>query len=102
MRSVFVTLLFLAVIPNVGAAQATQQIVVKLVDGRNGRSLKNGTVVIWLGEKDGMPNQTLRTNTEGITSVPIPAQQTSFVIGGQSLVDCRMRVRYGKVVIDEG
>lgn len=102
MRQVFLTLLFLAVFSNAGAAQTTQQIVVKFVDGRSGRSLKNQSVAIWLAEKAlGMPNQTLRTNTEGIALVPIPAEQTSFVIVGESVVDCRMRVRYGKAAMDE-
>jgi hypothetical protein len=79
-----------------------QQIAVKLVDGRNGRALKDQAVAIWLGEKAvGMPGQTIRANADGIALVPIPIQQSSFVIGGESLVDCRMRVRYGKVV-DEG
>ena len=79
-----------------------QQIAVKLVDGRNGRALKDQAVTIWLAEKAvGMPSQTIRTNADGIALVPIPIQQSSFVIGGESLVDCRMRVRYGKVV-DEG
>jgi hypothetical protein len=78
-----------------------QQIAVKLVDGRNGRALKDQAVAIWLGEKAGMPSQTIRTNADGIALVPIPIQQSFFTIGGESLVDCRMRVRYGKVV-DEG
>jgi hypothetical protein len=97
-----VALLFLAVFPNVGTAQTAQEIMVKLVDGRNGRTLKNQSVEIWLAEKSlGMPTKTVRTNTEGIASVLIPTQQTSFVIVGESLVDCRMRVRYGKAAMDE-
>jgi hypothetical protein len=94
-----VALLFLAVFPNVGTAQKSQHIAVKLVDSRNGRALKDQAVTIWLGEKSvGMPNQTLRTNADGVAFVSIPTQQTSFVALGESLVDCRMRVRYGKVV----
>jgi hypothetical protein len=91
--------LLTAFLAQVGTAQ---QIAVKLVDGRNGRALKDQAVAIWLGEKAvGMPGQTIPTNADGIALVPIPIQQSSFVIGGESLVDCRMRVRYGKVV-DEG
>jgi hypothetical protein len=72
---------------------------VKLVDGRNSRTLKDQAVAIWLGEKSlGMPNQTIRTNADGVAFVPIPARQTSFVALGESLVDCRMGVRFGKVV----
>jgi hypothetical protein len=85
--------------PQLGTAQ---QITVKLLDGRSGRTLKNQIVDICLAEKTfGMPTQTVRTNTEGIAFVPIPAQQTFFVIAGESLVDCRMRVRYGKAAMDD-
>jgi hypothetical protein len=78
--------------PQPGAAQ---QIMVKLIDGRNGRSLKNQSVNIWLAEKPvGMPNQTVRTNAQGIAVVPISTQQPSFVIRGDSLVDCRIDLRY--------
>ena len=97
-----VALLFLAVSPHIGIAQTGQRIVVKLVDGRNGRTLKNQSVAIWLAEKAiGMPNQTVLTNNEGIAAFPVPPQQTSFVIGGESLVDCRMHMRHGKVAMDE-
>ena len=95
----FALVLLTAFLAQAGTAQ---KIAVKLVDGRNGRALKDQAVAIWLGEKAvGMPGQTIRTNADGIALVSIPIQQSSFVIGGQSLVDCRMRVRYGKVV-DEG
>jgi hypothetical protein len=102
MRCLSVALLFLAVSPNIGIAQAGQKIMVKLVDGRNGRTLRDQSVAIWLAEKAiGMPNQSVRTNTEGIAFVLVPVQQTSFVIAGESLVDCRMHVRYGKAAMDE-
>ena len=55
-----------------------QQIAVKLVDGRNGRALKDQAVAIWLGEKAGLPSQTIRTNADGIALVPIPIQQSFF------------------------
>lgn len=71
---------------------------VKLVDGRTGRTLKNQIVAIWLAEKAiGVPNQTVLTNNEGIAVFPVPVQQTSFVIAGESLVDCRMHIRHGRV-----
>ena len=102
MRSLSAALLFVFAFPYFGTAQTSQQIAVKLVDGRNGRALKDQAVAIWLADKNyGMPNQTVRTNTDGIAFVPIPAQQTPFVVAGESLVDCRMRVRYGKVATDE-
>ncbi len=91
--------LLTALVAQIGSAQ---QIAVKLVDGRNGRALKDQAVVIWLGEKPvGMPGQTIRTNADGIAFVPIQIQQDAFVAAGESLVDCRMRIRHGKVV-DEG
>jgi hypothetical protein len=84
----FFALFFLRPIP-------AQQIMVKLVDGRTGRALRNQYVEIWLAEKPfGTPTQALRTNTEGIALVPVPAQPSSFVAGGKSLVDCRVRMRY--------
>jgi hypothetical protein len=81
----------------------SQQIMVKLIDGRNGRTLRNQSVEIWLAEKSvGMPNETVRTNAEGIAFVPIPAQKPYFVIVGESLVDCRIDLRYtGKASTDE-
>jgi len=92
-------ILLTAFVAQIGSAQ---QIAVKLVDGRNGRALKDQAVVIWPGEKPvGMPGQTIRTNADGIAFVPIQIQQDAFVAGGESLVDCRMRIRHGKVV-DEG
>jgi hypothetical protein len=72
-----------------------QQITVKLVDGRNGRALRNQIVAIWLAEKPvGVPAQTMLTNAEGIAFFPVPAPPASFVIAGESLVDCRDRLTY--------
>jgi hypothetical protein len=76
-------------------AVTAQQITIKLVDGRNGRALKNQVVAVWRGEKSvGMPTQTLLTNTNGIAFVPVPDTETSFTAGGESLMDCRMRLKY--------
>jgi len=72
-----------------------QQIAVRLVDGRNGRALRKQSVAIWLAEKMiGVPAQEVVTNADGIAFFPVPTQQSTFVIVGESLVDCRERLTY--------
>jgi hypothetical protein len=74
-----------------------QQITVRLVDGRNGRALKQQSVGLWLGDRAiGKPEIARITTSDGIAVFPIPHEQEQqpFVISGFGLVDCRpMKIR---------
>lgn len=71
---------------------ASQQITVKLVDGRNGHTMNHHAVEVWVvsgpeGEV-GAPVY-LATGTDGTAVFRIPTGAQSFIIAGVTLADCR-------------
>jgi hypothetical protein len=67
-----------------------QQITVKLVDGRNGHALRNQSIGLWLGDRAiGNPAIARTTSSDGTAVFPVPHEQSSFVISGFGLADCR-------------
>jgi len=78
----------------------SQQITVKLLDGRNGHPLKGAVIDIWFGDHaSGVPLQP-RMGQDGTTLVTAPQSEKTFVAAGDWLADCRGGNEPGKSYID--
>ena len=77
-----------------------QQFTIKLIDGRNGRPLKQQVIDVWFGERaDGAPVQA-KTAQDGTVIVIVPHAEKSFLVAGEWLADCRGGNKPGKNFID--
>jgi hypothetical protein len=79
---------------------AAQEITFHVLDGRNGRAMKNARVDVWLGTAaTGVPIQ-LKTSEQGIARLGISPGHETFVTAGEWVKDCRGTNKPGKSYID--
>jgi hypothetical protein len=97
MRLVKLTLLLILFAADSAVAQ---QITIKLINGRNGRPMKNVVIDVWFGERaSGAPLQ-VKTRQDGTVVVTIPGNEKSVVAAGEWVADCRGGNKPGNGFID--
>ncbi len=96
-----VAICVIAIVTLLCPVAAEQQITIKVVDGRNGKPLKNTTVDIWFGTKASPPPTQVNAASDGSAVVVIPASRETMLIAAQSVADCRAGREAGKSYIEK-
>lgn len=65
------------------------QITIKVVNGHNGKPLKDTTVDVWFGRKASPPPTLITSTNDGDAFLPIPDSVETIVIAAQRVGDCR-------------
>src|SRR5271166_4606474 len=87
--------LMIAMVLSMAHSASGPQVTVRVLDGRNGRPMKDQVIEVWNGERtDGVPRQ-VKTDDFGAAVLAFNPQKDSFVISfgyspsGKWLADCR-------------
>src|SRR5215475_5087355 len=68
---------------------AARQITIKVVNGHDGKPLRDTTVYIWFGTKALPPPTQVTTTNDGSASLTVPDSVETIVIAAERVADCR-------------